>query len=279
MSEYNLMHEVPERDATGSVAAVYDDIRQHLPIVNLIWRHLATRPAALDWAWSTARPLYASGLAQQGAERLGDALTLPELPLVPAAATRALGLSGEDRSSIEAMLRAYNRGNGLNLIALSAVLVPQEAAGSAASSPAPESSPADADEELPVLPSLDELPEDTRALVLDLNQMGARGSSSPIVASLYRHLGYWPAYLALAWAQLAPLEDSGRLATTIDEVQASAEQQASAIASHRGEAPAAGRDADVEFARRAIAEFRDSAICRMVAIGLLLSRSLDAPRG
>ena len=30
-------------------------------VVNLIWRNLATMPGALQWTWSTVRPLYLGG--------------------------------------------------------------------------------------------------------------------------------------------------------------------------------------------------------------------------
>ena len=54
---------IPEADATCEIAAIYGDIRETLgvPVVNLIWRHLATMPDALPWTWSVVRPIYASG--------------------------------------------------------------------------------------------------------------------------------------------------------------------------------------------------------------------------
>ena len=60
---------ITERDATGVTAAIYADIRAVLGVgvVNLIWRHLATMPGALPWAWETVRPLYVSGALITGA--------------------------------------------------------------------------------------------------------------------------------------------------------------------------------------------------------------------
>ena len=162
MNQNNLTQEVPETEATGPVADIYADIRrtQQLPLVNLIWRHLATRPAALEWAWTIARPLYASGLARHAAERLSDEATLPDLPPVPLEATTALGLTSEDRDAIDLILRAYNRGNGPNLIALSAVLVSPEAIASSEAAPLPDSAPVKLIEELPPLLALAQLPPD-----------------------------------------------------------------------------------------------------------------------
>ena len=51
---------VLETSATGEIADIYSDIRATLgtSVVNLIWRNLATMPGALQWTWSTVRPLY-----------------------------------------------------------------------------------------------------------------------------------------------------------------------------------------------------------------------------
>ena len=47
----------------ADIAAIYTDIRATLgvPVVNLIWRHLAVFPDGLPWAWESLKPLYASG--------------------------------------------------------------------------------------------------------------------------------------------------------------------------------------------------------------------------
>jgi hypothetical protein len=41
---------VPENEATGVIAGIFADIRDTLnvEVVNLIWRHLATMPGALE---------------------------------------------------------------------------------------------------------------------------------------------------------------------------------------------------------------------------------------
>jgi len=191
---------------------------------------------------------------------------------VPPAVRNGLGLSADEDATIAAIFATYNRGNGLNLIALSAVLDSGDPAAAFALSL--EAVPThEAASELPALLSLDELPPHVGTLILELNAMGTAGSAAPIVASLYRHHGYWPSYLALAWAQLGPLDASGRLAAAIDDVRSAGEAEAGRIASHRGAAPSTIDSEDIEFARKAIRYFRDTAICRMVTIGLVLTRS------
>ena len=63
---------------------------------------------------------------------------------------------------------------------------------------------------LPPLPGLDTLPEPVANLVLTLNRFGTR-RENPVLASMYRHLAYWPGYLALGWALIAPLDADGSL--------------------------------------------------------------------
>jgi hypothetical protein len=41
--------------------------------------------------------------------------------------------------------------------------------------------------------------------VLTLNRLGTR-RDNPVLASMYRHLAYWPGYLAVNWALIAPLD-------------------------------------------------------------------------
>src|SRR5207249_2369114 len=52
--------EISERAATGEIAAIYAELRATLgvPLVNLVFRHMATVPGCLEWAWRCLAPLY-----------------------------------------------------------------------------------------------------------------------------------------------------------------------------------------------------------------------------
>ncbi len=67
-----LLPEVAERDAPPKIAAIYDEMRRftRLPLVNLIYRHLATIPGALPWAWGLLRPAFADGSLEAAAGRV-----------------------------------------------------------------------------------------------------------------------------------------------------------------------------------------------------------------
>src|SRR5437868_9161864 len=72
---------VLESEAQGEIADIYADIRKVLgtSVVNLIWRNLATMPGALEWTWSTIRPLYL-GDAPLHAEAVRQTIALPGWP-------------------------------------------------------------------------------------------------------------------------------------------------------------------------------------------------------
>src|ERR1700693_510229 len=98
---------ITEAAATGEIAAVFANIRRVLgvEVVKLIWRHLATIPSALPWAWGILRPLYVDGTIAVEAAALHDDLDLPPLPQFP-----------------PEVLAAYDRTNAMAIVALSGLL-------------------------------------------------------------------------------------------------------------------------------------------------------------
>ena len=84
---------IAEASATGAVAEIFADIPTVLgvEVVNLIWRHLATIPDALPWAWGMLRPLYADGTIRAEAQALHTRIALPHLPPFPHDLLAAVG--------------------------------------------------------------------------------------------------------------------------------------------------------------------------------------------
>ena len=99
---------VGEAAATGEIAEIFADIRRVLgvEVVNLIWRHLATLPGGLPWAWETLRPLYADGTLAAEARLLHEQLTLPRLRPFPPELLAAADLAEGDIASIRDILAA-----------------------------------------------------------------------------------------------------------------------------------------------------------------------------
>ena len=68
---------------------------------------------------------------------------------------------------------------------------------------------------LPRLTPLSELAPPVARLVEELNGFGEDGDFA-LVASMYRHLSHWPAYLALVRTLLAPLQANGELQSLVN---------------------------------------------------------------
>lgn len=259
---------ITETEATGETAEIYADIRASLGIgvVNLIWRHLATLEGALPWVWRAVKPVYLSGSASREAAVLFDGLGLPDMPLFPRSALRGAGVSDIDLPTVIAILDSYNRGNSLNLIALSTLGARPNNLGPSN----PDARTAEVETPIPALPGLDTLEPDVRDLVLALSALGA-GPGDRIIPSLYRHLAYWPGFLGLSWTAIAPLHADGRLKVLMDRGWAAAHQHAGRIA---GEVDAGPEPDTADAARAAIEEFKRTAISRMVPVAMIIRRMI-----
>jgi hypothetical protein len=118
-----MWREIAEIQADGDIAVLYADIRRTtgVPFVNLIYRHIATIPAALAWVWPLVRPLYASGAAETLGAAMVSGLPIPDLPPVRAEYFATMGLQRGDIDDITDILEYYIRGNAMNLLVMCAV--------------------------------------------------------------------------------------------------------------------------------------------------------------
>ena len=252
--------EVPESAATGRVAELYADIRAvlGLPMVNLVYRYLATRSGVLEDCWAALRPNYGSTAAASAGREL-IALAAPEgVAPLPRATVEAAGMTGEEATLGRATLAAYRRANSLNLLDMFALLDGCPGGGSADTAPAPE--PASI---LPIAP-LESLAPETAALLDEMSVQTVGGGEPRIVPSFLRHFAHNARLLALLWTLLEP-------------ATAEAIGRAGAIASRaRGLAqglpcPVAALEDGPE--RAVVAQFSD-AMPRMLVLGELLSAAL-----
>ena len=274
---------ISEADARGDVHRLFKDIRQVLgvPVVNLIFRHLATLPGCLGWSWGVVRPLYASGQVADAADRLGTSLPLPTVGPSSRESLRRDGVDAGGERAIGRILDSYNRSNAMNLVALTGLLDwlrSGAASGQALADAEPASRPAPRDsaggERLPPLRSQEDMDEGTRALVLELNTFGERGDGH-VLASMYRHLAHWPGYLGLAAGLLRPLHANGALERLADDALRCARREARRlgpwVAPRDLPAPMnATRDA----LRYALDAFTSNTIAKMVPIARLLRAAL-----
>ncbi|HKM71787.1 MAG TPA: hypothetical protein VJX94_17305, partial [Stellaceae bacterium] len=262
---------ITESEATGVTTEIFADIRRvyKVGVVNLIWRHLATIPGGLPWVWSTIRPLYADGTVGREAAALRAGLSLPKLPAWPTAVFRSAGLEDGDIAGIRTVLAAYDRTNAMALIAFLAVQLRLEGVPCSVEVVArrPASAPAKSEPDLPLPPllALADMPPTTAELVLAINGLGAI-HREPLLASMYRHLAHWPAYLALAWTMLAPLEIDQRLDRAIEAAIAKARARARCLAGQLSTPLPAIRLVTARRVTRAIDRFTGDVIARMVVI-------------
>jgi hypothetical protein len=271
---------IAEGDATGDIAALYEDLRGTLgvPFVNLIWRHLATIPGGLAWAWTLTKPLYVSGELDRLSSKTSALVSLPSLASLPDCVWESAAIDLNARQTIAAMIESYNHANGVNFLALlTAVSVLRDGLpASSRSRPVPavsrHSLPTP---QLPPLPGLSDLPPHVLALVRRLDELGRLGPSEA-VASLYRHLAHWPVFLAIAYAALAPLHRNRELAAAQEQVIAFGREKCAGLAGLASPAlPALTPDAR-SAVLRALDEFTRLMIGRMIVMGKAMRTLLPA---
>ncbi len=86
MTATDQADELPEDRATGTIAAIYGEIRRFsgVPYVSSLHRYLATHPGLLEWVWGALRPAMVSGAIPEAGWRLAAAARLAPLPRAPA---------------------------------------------------------------------------------------------------------------------------------------------------------------------------------------------------
>lgn len=264
-------------EATETIASIFADIRETLnvEVVNLVWRHLATMPGALEWVWGTLKPLY-KGPAIVKAELVHQNLNLPRVPRLSRDVLTAAGLDDAALVSIFAILDSYQHTNALALVCFSALLARFE--GSArrpdlSSAPAPQRNEVGPFRRvaLPRLVPIAEMPPATARLVHELNGFG-EDSDFALVASMYRHLSHWPTYLALIRTLLVPIHESGELMSLVAGARILGREYGGDLAS---DIPLTSPPQEVEPVLAAVRRFVRHPIARMTGVCSLVRRAMD----
>jgi hypothetical protein len=127
---------------------------------------------------------------------------------------------------------------------------------------------------LPELPPMQSLKPEVVRLIEELNGFGEDTDKS-LIASMYRHLGYWPTYLSLVRTMLVPLETNGQLHTLTRSIRDLARLHGRGLAQHlRPSTPPDTLQQALASCRR----FVDHPISRMTGICSLIRRATDRPR-
>ena len=259
---------IAETEATGEVANIFADIRStmEIPLLTSIWRSLVSVDGGLVATWAAAKPLYLTGQPEAALGRIMGRTTLPVLePLVPGQLSCA-GVLPEELSLVRGIIDAYNRSNGMNMVALTALVATP---GSAPSSNEPPSSHSVWPTLPPLLAKADIDPE-TWTKLNEINCFGSVGNGGGL-ATLWRHLAHWPGFLAVIHTSLAPQHRNGKLVNAIGQVHELAQKEGASLANLRSN--------PVTFptpARKMVENYVaiPGAVTRMVTIGRTLSRWL-----
>jgi len=273
-----LLAELPESEAVGEQRHIFEEIRRlsAVPMVALIWRHLATIPSALEWAWTVLEPAMQAGAIQQAAWRLAENARVPRQPTIPSAALRVAGLDEDHQRGITEVLDGYNRANPVNIVMVRCLSLHLAGTAGAPREPAwPRWQPPPPPPALPPMVNPDAMPPAVHALALLLTDRGHTGAPSALWPSLYRHLAHWPAFLGYAAVLVPPEFDAIDVAAA--QMRRDVDAEAAAIAACLQ--PAAGHSAPTgEQARglqSALEQF-SGRIPEMVVIGNLLRGALPA---
>ena len=225
--------EIGAEAASGEIAQIYAEIRRltGVPLVTLVYRHLATYPGALQALWQSISPLLASGELQEGAWKIArDAYSGPLPP--PSADLRALGsLQREQAGNV---IDAYNRANAANYAVVCAVRATpsgRQASDAAAITVRSWAPPASIAAIAPV-PRMDALDAHTRARV-DSFAKSAGPGEPVLVPTLYRNIAYWPALLELAVQEVPPRLACGAFDPAIQSFRRDVDRVASELVLRR----------------------------------------------
>lgn len=270
-----FLPELSEDRATGSTKEIYEQIKRlcGVPMVALIYRHLATLPGALEWAWSAIGPAMASGRLQESAWRVAREIR-PE-PLAPfrRPVLAALGIDDEGLREIRAVFSAYNRANPVNLLAVTCLARLINGAGSSdtqqsAVLPAfPWTPPLQIG---PLIPMVDlaAMPAPVAQLLFAVASRGAQADAQ-VVPSLYRHFGNRPGFLALLVALVLPRFEDGSIALSVSALGLPMAALADELA--RGMRAPPAPDPGI---RVALKRFGGTGIPEMITVGRLLEGAL-----
>lgn len=271
MSESEIRNPVTalaESDASGEVAEIFADIREtmEIPLITSIWRILVDIEGGLPATWDAAKLLYKTGQPQAALLRIREEAALPvPKPITFSQLTRA-GVTRDDLSLIRSILAAYNRSNGLNLIALTALSV--SPAGQAANDHPPPPLPS-----WPPFPSLlgqEHIPAETWSLLHRIHNLSAVSKEPGDLATVWRHLAPWPGLLELIYAGMEPLARDGSIRYSMQQMHDLAQREGACIAHLKtGTAPLP------EAARDLIASYSQE-VHHIVTMGHGLARWLEA---
>ncbi len=266
--------EIAAADAPPSVQAVYADLCRlsGVPMVALIYRHIATYPGVLETVWGNLRPLFAAGVLQESAWRIArNSVDATLIPPFDRGALASIGLDGANARPVLDTFDAYNRTNPVNLLTMLCLLqrvrdphTPGLPVQVAAWSPPAIGGP------LPPMTPPDRMPTEMLRQIKEL-QTGDTAASDQVIPSLFRHLTPWPDYMTLLHAALMPRVRNGGLLAATGQLRTAMQAEAAHLAKHLAPVEELARLPELVAV---IDRFTRVFIPQMIVIGSALRRAM-----
>jgi len=268
-----VLAELPVGDAVGEIKAIYSAIESALSVklVNLVYRHLATVPGALEWAWGTVGPAFEEGVF---ARRSRDVVLMAFPAPSDAVFLGRAGLSEGESRAVLGTIDAYNRANPMNALSLRVIELALEDGRPALWMPTVAKDTRTLPSLLPMTP-LDRVADETMKTLNRLAYL-TTGDDSGLVPSLFRHFTVWPELLAQLADWLEPLAADGVIEEQVASVKIEADRIAREIFAQL-DPPGDGAVMPDEATRSALLktiQIFPPTICRMIVIGGLLRSAL-----
>ena len=266
---------IVESDATGDIKNIFDDIKNvtGVDVVNLVWRRLAITQNALPYLWDVLRPAYESGFISHQAVEFQNQLVIPKLPKFKDEILFASGIDNLGKMTINNILASYNRTNAANLIALQAALINLNGGENVALEPIQKKLAGDILLPMPRLPAISDLNPNIISLVKELNSFGEEDGT--IIASMYRHLAYWPNFLALIKIALEPIASSGELKRAIEKSREHAAKKAITLSKFLEPFPESVSSSCFKEIKNVLELFTKHPLSKMVVICGMLIEALE----
>ena len=198
---YDPVTAISESEAQGQIKSIFRDIRKTMgiPILTSIWRGLARDVINLKITWESIKPMYRDNSPNEALSALINEIELAEDGKKPHKIA-TLKSYVADKNMILNIIKSYNRSNGLNFVTMHALNRPN---GASSLILARDHFKLGETVSLPPLLERGSFKSSDWNIVEKINSLGTNGSLEVKVATLWRHLGYWPNPLEIIYEDLA----------------------------------------------------------------------------
>ena len=208
---YDPVTAISEDQATGKTAEIFLDIKKtmQIPLITSIWRGLAGMNNSLEDVWILTKPIYLSGTPELALNHMLNSISFP----IPTKFNSEI-FNAEDLKHIKDIIKVYTKSNGMNLMALSAFIKSEYKPRVVISNITPKIVEAS----FPRLLNKEEITKKNWEIVKKVNSLGGIKNKDNHVATLWRHLSYWPNFLDKAYKNIKIFESNGDLMKTQNDV-------------------------------------------------------------